>query len=153
MTSDPTRRTCGVPSRLHLLAVMAMWPAWFSLKRAKTFTGYVTGSLVLAAIAMAAHEWRALLAHLAAVVFFLTGALFGVRIEQTHAASPSRQPLFTVVGIEVILTTTAYLPLASRAAMGAEIFVACVSLALEVCKTQHFSAQAASAFTRPISQE
>jgi uncharacterized membrane protein YoaK (UPF0700 family) len=63
-------------------------------------------------------------------VFFLNGVLFGVRIEQTHAASPSRQPLFTVVGIEVILTTTAYLALGSRAAMGAEIFVACVSLAL-----------------------
>jgi uncharacterized protein DUF1275 len=101
---------------------------------AKTFTGHVTGGLVLAAIAMAAHEWRALLAHLAAVVFFLTGVLFGVRIEQTHAASPSRQPLFTVVGIEVILTTTACLALASRAAMGAEIFVACVSLALRSAK-------------------
>ena len=101
-----------------------------SVVLAKTFTGHVTGSLVLAAVAIAAHEWRALLAHLSAVVFFLTGVLFGVRIGRALAAWPSWQPLLTVVGIEVILTMTAYLALASRAATGAEIFVFCVSLAL-----------------------
>jgi uncharacterized membrane protein YoaK (UPF0700 family) len=97
---------------------------------AKTFTGHVTGSLVLAAIATAAHEWRTLLAHLSAVVFFLTGVLFGVLIGRALAASPSWQPLPTVVGIEVILTMTAYLALASRASPGAEVFVVCMALAL-----------------------
>ena len=103
-----------------------------SVVPAKTFTGHITGSLVLAAIAIAAHEWRALLAHLVAVVFFLTGVLLGVRIEQTHATWPAWQPIPTVVGIEVILTVTAYLALASRAVPGAEIFVVCMSLALGV---------------------
>jgi hypothetical protein len=35
---------------------------------AKTFTGHVTGNLVLAAIAVAAREWRAVLEHFSAVV-------------------------------------------------------------------------------------
>jgi uncharacterized membrane protein YoaK (UPF0700 family) len=38
---------------------------------AKKFTGHVTGSLVLATIGMAAHDWRATLGHVSAVVFFL----------------------------------------------------------------------------------
>ena len=40
---------------------------------AKTFTGHVTGNLVLAAIAVAAHDWRATLAPLSAIVTFLIG--------------------------------------------------------------------------------
>jgi uncharacterized membrane protein YoaK (UPF0700 family) len=38
---------------------------------AKTFTGHVTGNLVLGAIAVAAQDWRAMLGHLAAIVTFL----------------------------------------------------------------------------------
>ncbi len=34
---------------------------------AKTFTGHVTGNLVLGAIALAAHDWRASLGHLSAM--------------------------------------------------------------------------------------
>ena len=40
---------------------------------AKTFTGHVTGNLVLAAIAVAAHDWRATLGPLSAIVTFLIG--------------------------------------------------------------------------------
>src|SRR5260370_42190307 len=126
MTSDPP------PPDMWLsfaLAFVGGYGDAASVVPAKTFTGHITGSLVLAAIAIAAHEWRALLAHLVAVVFFLTGVLLGVRIEQTHAAW---QPIPTVVGIQVILTVTAYLALASRAVPGAEIFVVCMSLALGV---------------------
>jgi uncharacterized membrane protein YoaK (UPF0700 family) len=101
-----------------------------SVVLAKTFTGHVTGSLVLAAIAVAAHEWRALLTHLSAVLFFLTGVFFGVLIGRALAARPPWQPLPTVVGIEVILTMTAYLALASHASPGVQIFVVCMSLAM-----------------------
>jgi len=41
----------------------------------KTFTGHVTGSLVLGAIAIAAHDLRGALAHSFAVVCFLSGIL------------------------------------------------------------------------------
>jgi len=47
---------------------------------AKTFTGHVTGNLVLAAIAGAAHEWRAALGHLSAIFIFLTGIFVSVLI-------------------------------------------------------------------------
>ena len=47
---------------------------------AKTFTGHVTGNLVLAAIAVAAHDWRATLAPLSASITFLIGILLSVLI-------------------------------------------------------------------------
>jgi uncharacterized membrane protein YoaK (UPF0700 family) len=97
---------------------------------AKTFTGHVTGSLVLGAIAIAAHEWSALVVHLSAVLFFLVGVISSVLIERALVAWPFLKSLPTVLSIEVILTMTAYLALASRAAPRVEIFVVCLSLAL-----------------------
>jgi uncharacterized membrane protein YoaK (UPF0700 family) len=101
-----------------------------SVVLAKTFTGHMTGNLVLAAIAVAAHEWSALVAHLSAVLFFLAGVISSVLIERALVAWPSLESVPTVLGIEVILTMTAYLALASRAAPRVEIFLVCVSLAL-----------------------
>ncbi len=43
---------------------------------AKTFTGHVTGNLVLAAIAVAVRDWRAVLEHFSAVATFLLGISF-----------------------------------------------------------------------------
>jgi uncharacterized membrane protein YoaK (UPF0700 family) len=97
---------------------------------AKTFTGHVTGSLVLAAIAIAAHKWSALVAHLSSVLFFLVGVILSVLIERALAAWPFFKSLPTVLSIEVILTITAYLAFASRAAARVEVFVVCMSLAL-----------------------
>jgi uncharacterized membrane protein YoaK (UPF0700 family) len=97
---------------------------------AKTFTGHVTGSLVLAAIATAAHKWSALVAHLSAVLFFLVGVLSSVLIDRALAAWHSFKSLPIVLSIEVILTIAAYLAFASRAAARVEVFVACMSLAL-----------------------
>jgi uncharacterized membrane protein YoaK (UPF0700 family) len=101
-----------------------------SVVLAKTFTGHVTGSLVLAAIAIAAHGWPALVVHLSAVLFFLVGVISSVLLEQILLAWPSFRPLPTVLSIEVILTLTAYLALASRVGPRIEIFVVCLSLAL-----------------------
>jgi uncharacterized membrane protein YoaK (UPF0700 family) len=97
---------------------------------AKTFTGHVTGSLVLAAIATAAHKWSALVAHLSAVLFFLVGVLSSVLVERALAAWQSFKSLPIVLSIEVILTIAAYLAFASRAAARVEVFVVCMSLAL-----------------------
>jgi uncharacterized membrane protein YoaK (UPF0700 family) len=97
---------------------------------AKTFTGHITGSLVLAAIAIAAHEWSALVVHLSAVLFFLVGVLSSVLIERILVAWPSIKSLTTVLSMEVIQTMTGYLALASHVAPRVEIFVVCLSLAL-----------------------
>jgi uncharacterized membrane protein YoaK (UPF0700 family) len=112
------------------LAVVGGYGDAASVVLAKTFTGHVTGSLVLAAIAIAAHKWSALMAHLSAVLFFLVGIISSVLIERALAAWPFFKSLPTVLSIEVILTMTAYLAFASRAAARVEIFVVCMSLAL-----------------------
>ena len=79
---------------------------------AKTFTGHVTGNLVLGAIAVAAHDWRAMLGHLSAIVTFLIGILISILIARPLKAWPSWSLLPTVMAIEVILITTASLALA-----------------------------------------
>jgi uncharacterized membrane protein YoaK (UPF0700 family) len=112
------------------LAVVGGYGDAASVVLAKTFTGHVTGSLVLAAIAIAAHQWSALMAHLSAVLFFLVGIISSVLIERALAAWPFFKSLPTVLSIEVILTMTAYLAFASRAAARVEVFVVCMSLAL-----------------------
>jgi len=112
------------------LAVVGGYGDAASVVLAKTFTGHVTGSLVLAAIAIAAHKWSALMAHLSAVLFFLVGIVSSVLIERVLAAWPFFKSLPTVLSIEVILTMTAYLAFASRTAARVEVFVVCMSLAL-----------------------
>src|ERR1700687_5271904 len=97
---------------------------------AKTFTGHVTGNLVLGAIAVAAHDWRAPLGHLSAIVTFLIGVPLSVLIARPLKAWPSAPFLPTVMGIEVILIVAASLVLASDVAHGVAIFVIFVSLAL-----------------------
>ena len=101
-----------------------------SVVLAKTFTGHVTGSLVLAAIAIAAHKWSAMGTHLSAVLFFLVGVISSVLIERTLDAWQFFKSLPIVLSIEVILTLIAYLVIAARAAPGVEIFVVFMSLAL-----------------------
>jgi len=97
---------------------------------AKTFTGHVTGNLVLAAIAIVAHEWRAALGHLSAIVAFLTGVFVSVLIVRPLKAWSSWPSLPTIMGMEVILMVGASFALASGMAHGIEIFVIFVSLAL-----------------------
>ena len=96
----------------------------------KTFTGHVTGNLVLGAIAVATHDWRATLGHLSAIVTFLIGVPLSVLIARPFKAWPSAPFLSTVMGIEVVLIVAASLVLASHAAHRVAIFVIFVSLAL-----------------------
>jgi uncharacterized membrane protein YoaK (UPF0700 family) len=56
---------------------------------AKTFTGHVTGNLVLEAIAATAHDWRAMVGHLSAIVTFLIGVVLSVLILRPLKAWPS----------------------------------------------------------------
>ena len=97
---------------------------------AKTFTGHVTGNLVLAAIAVAAHDWRAMLGPLSAVVTFLIGIFVSVLIVRPLKAWSSWPLLPAIMGIEILLILAASLTLASGVAHGVEIFVIFVSLAL-----------------------
>lgn len=96
---------------------------------AKTFTGHVTGNLVLGAIAVAAHDWRAMLGHLSAIVTFLIGVVLSTLIVRPLKAWPSWPFLPTIMGIEVILIVASSLALVSVVAPRVEIFVISMSLA------------------------
>jgi uncharacterized membrane protein YoaK (UPF0700 family) len=104
---------------------------------AKTFTGHVTGNLVLAAIAVAAHEWQAALEHLSAIVTFLIWIFVSALIVRPLRAWSSWPFLPTIMGIEVILMMGAALALTSGVAHGLEIFVILVSLALGLQNGAH----------------
>jgi uncharacterized membrane protein YoaK (UPF0700 family) len=97
---------------------------------AKTFTGHVTGNLVLAAIAVAADDWRATLGPLSAIVTFLIGIILSALIVRPLKAWSSWPSLPTIMGIEVILIVAASFAPSSGLAHGVGIFVIFLSLAL-----------------------
>jgi uncharacterized membrane protein YoaK (UPF0700 family) len=97
---------------------------------AKTFTGHVTGNVVLGAIAVAARDWRATLGSLSAIVAFSTGVLLSTLLVRPLKAWPSWPLLPTIMGIEVILMVAASLALVSGVTPRVEMFVTFVSLAL-----------------------
>jgi uncharacterized membrane protein YoaK (UPF0700 family) len=97
---------------------------------AKTFTGHVTGSLVLAAITAVARDWRGTFAHFSAVLCFLSGIPLSALLTRLSALWPSWPTLTTVMVMEVILIVAGYLALASQAPAAVEILAVCLSLAL-----------------------
>src|SRR5882762_8767264 len=97
---------------------------------AKTFTGHVTGTLVLAAISVAGHDWRALLRQLLAIALFLTGVVSILISERFIARAPSRFLLPVVMSVQVVLISTAYFALTSHLTAKFGLFVGCMSLAL-----------------------
>src|SRR5229473_2176018 len=97
---------------------------------AKTFTGHVTGTLVLAAISVAGHDWRALLRQLLAIALFLTGTVSILISQRFIARAPSRFLLPVVMGVQVVLISAAYFALTSHLAAKVGLFVGCMSLAL-----------------------
>jgi uncharacterized membrane protein YoaK (UPF0700 family) len=113
------------------LAVVGGYCDAASFVLAKTFTGHVTGNLVLGAIAVAAQDWRAVLGPLSAIVTFLAGIVLSILIGRTlKAVPPSSALLPAVMGIEVILIVTASLAFASGTAQRVEIFVILLSFTL-----------------------
>jgi uncharacterized membrane protein YoaK (UPF0700 family) len=97
---------------------------------AKTFTGHVTGNLVLTAISIAAHDWRTFSRRFLAIVLFLTGIILSAILKRLPPRKPSRVFLLVVLGLEIVLICLAYLALASPLAFRHGLFVICMALAL-----------------------
>jgi len=97
---------------------------------AKTFTGHATGSMVLATIGVAAHDWRASFGHISAVALFFAGIPLSILMERALLVRSSWPLIHTVMSIEILLIVASYLALLSRAAWRTEVFVVCVALAL-----------------------
>src|SRR6266403_5373443 len=97
---------------------------------AKTFTGHITGALVLAAISVADHDWRTFLRHLLAIALFLAGVALILSSERFITRTPSRLLVPIVMGVEIVLIASAYFGLTSHLTAKFGIFVGCMSLAL-----------------------
>ena len=97
---------------------------------AKTFTGHITGNFVLTAISLAGHDLPNLLRRVLAITLFLVGILVSVTWKQWVAGKPFRSLLPVVMGLEIILISSAYFALAAPLGAGLELFVICMALAL-----------------------
>lgn len=97
---------------------------------AKTFTGHVTGNLVLGAISIAALDGRATIGHLVAIASFLLGIFLSVLLVRSLETRTTWSLLRAVMAIEVFLIVSASLALQFPFAPGTTAFVVCVSLAL-----------------------
>src|ERR1700747_3481044 len=96
---------------------------------AKTFTGHITGTLVLAAISLAGRNWETFLRHLLAIALFLSGVVLSLLAGGFVAKIPSRFLLLVVMGVEIVLVSTAYFALSSHLTARFGLFVGCMSLA------------------------
>ena len=96
----------------------------------KTFTGHITGNLVLAVVSVTAADWRTTAARLSAVVFFLAGILLSVFLGRLPATRLWPSLLTAVFAAELILVISSSIALMSHATLRIEIFVLCLSLAL-----------------------
>jgi uncharacterized membrane protein YoaK (UPF0700 family) len=96
---------------------------------AKTFTGHLTGNFVLTAVRLAGSDWPNLLRCVLAITLFLTGIVLSVILEKWLGKS-LRPFLPAVLGLEVVLISTAYFALTSLLAIRLELFVIFMSLAL-----------------------
>lgn len=97
---------------------------------ARSFTGHITGNLVLVAVSAVALQWRLTLARLAAVVAFLAGVVLSLLLARLLAAYRSSTVLAVAMALEMLLIIGAYLALAGEVRAGTEIFVVCLAGAL-----------------------
>jgi uncharacterized membrane protein YoaK (UPF0700 family) len=97
---------------------------------ADTFTGHVTGNLVLTAISVAREDWPTFSRRVLAIALFLAGILFSVILERLVARRQAWSLLPALMGVETVLILIAYFALTSHLAAQLEVFVSCMSLAL-----------------------
>ena len=96
---------------------------------ARTFTGHITGTLVLAAISIAGHDWRTFLRHLLAIALFLTGVV-SILVSNRFTRTPSQFALPIAMSVEIVLISAAYFAFASHLTARFGLFVGCMSFAL-----------------------
>jgi len=95
---------------------------------AKTFTGHVTGNLVLTAISIASKDWSTFFRRVLAIALFLMGIILSVILERGPTQKLSRSFLPMVLGLEIILIPLAYCALTSPLDARLELFVTCMGL-------------------------
>jgi len=112
------------------LAFVGGWGDALGFLIAKTFTGHVTGNLVLASIAVASGGWRSFVAHSSAVLCFLLGMPLNALITRLTVRWTTFPTLVVSVSLELVLVLAADLALAIHDAGTVPLLVACLALAL-----------------------
>src|SRR5262249_43234121 len=97
---------------------------------ANTFTGHVTGAFVLAAISAASHDWSTYWVRITGIPVFLGGILLSATLRRLAAGRSAWLLFSSVMGIEAVLISGAYLALTSHLPVRIGLFVICMSLAL-----------------------
>jgi uncharacterized membrane protein YoaK (UPF0700 family) len=97
---------------------------------AKTFTGHMTGNLVLAAVSAAARDWRATLARVSAVAAFLAGIVLSVVLARLLPARHSSSLVPAALVLEALLIVAAYVAFTTQGRSGAGMLVLWMALAL-----------------------
>lgn len=97
---------------------------------AHTFTGHVTGNLVLAAVSIAARDRRTTFVRLVAVVTFFAGVVLSVAFARFLSARKGPPLLPSVFAVEAFLVLAGWFALEAHSPVRREIFVLCLSLAL-----------------------
>lgn len=95
-----------------------------------TFTGHITGSLVLAAIGAASRDWHSLFLRLGGVTTFLIGVAVAESLVQELQRKPTHHVLTLVIVIELLLFCLGYQSLAHHLNFAPTLLVACMSLAM-----------------------
>jgi uncharacterized membrane protein YoaK (UPF0700 family) len=96
----------------------------------KTFTGHVTGNLVLVAISLVARDGRSVFRQLLAIALFLLGVVLSTLVARTRSARSAPRVLPYIMLLEVALMGAGAFILSSQWNFRVGIFLACVSLAL-----------------------
>jgi uncharacterized membrane protein YoaK (UPF0700 family) len=97
---------------------------------ANTFTGHVTGNLVLTAISTASLDYPNFSRRVLAIAMFLTGVILSVILERRLAPRLSRSFLPVVLCTEIVLILLSCFVLTSHLAFRLGFFVICTALAL-----------------------
>ncbi len=96
----------------------------------KTFTGHVTGNLVLVAISLVARDVRSVFRQLVAIALFLLGVVVSSLAARTRSARSAPRVLPYIMLVEVVLMGTGAFVLSSQLNFRVGIFLACTALAL-----------------------
>jgi uncharacterized membrane protein YoaK (UPF0700 family) len=97
---------------------------------AHTFTGHVTGNLVLVAIAAATGELRTVARNIGAIATFLCGIFLSALLGAQLKRRTSSRSLPVVMMLEVVLIGTALLAFALHAEQQIAVFIFCMALSL-----------------------
>ncbi len=97
---------------------------------AGTFTGHITGAIVLSAISAAGRDWHSCLLRLVGIFCFLMGVFVAAILEHNLGNKLSKHLLNTVMALEIVLVVLGYLAMTSHLKSAHELLVVCLSVAL-----------------------